>query len=118
MPGRMHRDAWFGRGERMPIGLVAGGVPLLFLAAGTEVQFGLTEYDWAGGVRGEPYRVVKAPVTVLPLPAEAEIVIEGCVDPKERIDESPVGERTGYHPGDARPQPVMQVVAVYYRHDP
>src|SRR5438552_2237529 len=116
--GRMHRDAWLGRGEKMPIAFVAGGDPLLFLAAATEVQFGLTEYDWAGGVRGEPYRVVKGPVTGLPLPAEAEIVIEGWVDPKERIVEGPFGEWTGYYASDARPEPFMQVEAVYHRNDP
>ena len=116
--GRMHRDAWLARGEKMPIAFVAGGDPLLFLAAATEVQFGLTEYDWAGGVRGEPYRVVKGPVTGLPLPAEAEIVIEGWVDPKERIVEGPFGEWTGYYASDARPEPFMQVEAVYHRNDP
>ena len=116
--GRMHRDAWLGRGEKMPIAFVAGGDPLLFLAAATEVQFGLTEYDWAGGVRGEPYRVVKGPVTGLPLPADAEIVVEGWVDPKEKIVEGPFGEWTGYYASDARPEPFMRVEALYHRNDP
>src|SRR5437879_3221351 len=70
------------------------------------------------GARGEPYRVVKGPVTGLPLPADAEIVIEGWVDPKERIVEGPFGEWTGYYASDARPEPFMQVEAVYYRNDP
>src|SRR5260221_2435561 len=116
--GRMRRDAWMAGGEKMPIAFVAGGDPLLFLAAATEVQFGLTEYDWAGGVRGEPYRVVKGPVTGLPLPADAELVIEGWVDPTERIVEGPFGEWTGYYASDARPEPFMQVEAVYHRNDP
>ncbi|HEV2009597.1 MAG TPA: UbiD family decarboxylase, partial [Candidatus Limnocylindria bacterium] len=116
--GRMHRDAWIASGEKMPIAFVAGGDPLLFLAAATEVQFGLTEYDWAGGVRGEPFRVVKGPITGLPLPADAEIVIEGWMDPKERIVEGPFGEWTGYYASDARPEPFMQVEAVYHRNDP
>ena len=116
--GRMHRDAWLARGEKMPVAFCAGGDPLLFLAACTEIQYGLTEYDWAGGVRGEPYRVVRGPVTGLPLPADAEIVVEGWVDPKERIVEGPFGEWTGYYASDARPEPFIQVEAVYYRNAP
>src|SRR3989440_245720 len=46
------------------------------------------------------------------------IVIEGWVDPKERIVEGPFGEWTGYYASDARPEPFMQVEAVYYRNDP
>ncbi len=116
--GRMHRDKWFARGEKMPVAFVAGSDPLLFLAACTEIKFGLTEYDWAGGVRGFPYRIVKGPVTGLPLPADAEIVIEGFVDPKERHTEGPFGEWTGYYASLERPEPVLKVEAVYYRNDP
>src|SRR5437762_5917515 len=116
--GRQHRDKWFARKERMPVAFVAGGDPLLFWAACTEIKYGLTEYDWAGGVRGYPYRVVKGPVTGLPLPADAEIVVEGWVDPKEKIVEGPFGEWTGYYASDARPEPFMQVEALYHRNDP
>ncbi len=116
--GRMHRDKWFERGGKMPVAFVAGGDPLLFLAACTELPFGLTEYDWAGGVRGYPYRVVKGPVTGLPLPADAEIVIEGFADPKDMHTEGPFGEWTGYYASMERPEPVLTVEAVYYRNDP
>ena len=116
--GRMHRDKWFERGEKMPVAFCAGADPLLFLAACTELPFGLTEYDWAGGVRGVPYRVVKGPVTGLPLPADAEIVIEGFADPQERQIEGPFGEWTGYYASMERPEPVLRVEAVYYRNDP
>ncbi|MBI2982614.1 MAG: UbiD family decarboxylase [Chloroflexi bacterium] len=116
--GRQHRDKWFARGERMPVAFVAGGDPLLFWAACTEIKFGLTEYDWAGGVRGYPYRVVKGPVTGLPMPADAEIVIEGWADPSEREVEGPFGEWTGYYASMERPEPVMRVEAIYHRNDP
>ncbi len=116
--GRQHRDKWFARGEKMPVAFVPGSDPTLFLAACTEIPFGLTEYDWAGGVRGAPYRVVKGPVTGLPLPADAEIVIEGWADPNEREVEGPFGEWTGYYASLDRPEPVLRVEAVYYRSSP
>ncbi|HWP35126.1 MAG TPA: UbiD family decarboxylase [Thermodesulfobacteriota bacterium] len=116
--GRIHRDKWFARGEKMPVAFVAGSDPLLFLAACTEIQFGLTEYAWAGGVRGEPYRIIKGPVTGLPLPADAEIVIEGFADPHEREIEGPFGEWTGYYASMERPEPVLRVEAIYHRNDP
>jgi UbiD family decarboxylase len=116
--GRIHRDKWFARGEKMPVGFVAGADPLLFLAAATEVPLGVTEYDWAGAVRGAPYRVVKGPVTGLPIPADAEIVIEGFVDPNEREVEGPFGEWTGYYASMERPEPVLRVEAIYHRNDP
>ena len=116
--GRMHRDKWFARGGKMPVAFVAGGDPLLFLAACTEIKFGLTEYDWAGGVRGEPYQIVTGPVTGLPLPADAEIVIEGFADRDELEVEGPFGEWTGYYASMERPEPVIHVEAIYHRNDP
>src|SRR6266540_2479134 len=115
--GRQHRDKWFERGERMPVAFVAGGDPLLFLAACTEIPYGLTEYDWAGGVRGYPYRVVKGPVTGLPLPADAEIVVEGWSGPDEKAVEGPFGEWTGYYASGEREEPVLRVHAIYHRND-
>ena len=116
--GRQHRDKWFARKERMPLAFCPGGDPLLFLAACTEIPYGVTEYDWAGGVRGTPYRVVKGPVTGLPIPADAEIVMEGWVDPDEREVEGPFGEWTGYYASLDRPEPVFRVEAIYFRNDP
>jgi 4-hydroxy-3-polyprenylbenzoate decarboxylase len=116
--GRQHRDKWFARGEKMPVAFVPGGDPLLFLAACTEIPFGITEYDWAGGVRGAPYRVVKGPVTGLPIPADAEIVMEGFADGTDKMTEGPFGEWTGYYASGEREEPVMRIQAIYHRNDP
>ena len=116
--GRQHRDKWFARGEKMPVAFVPGGDPLLFLAACTEIPYGITEYDWAGGVRGTPYRVVRGPVTGLPIPADAEIVIEGFADANDKAVEGPFGEWTGYYASGEREEPVMRVHAIYHRNDP
>lgn len=86
--------------------------------ASTEVPYGTSEYEFAGGLRGKPYPVIKGKVTDLPIPAHAEIVLEGFVDPKKRRQEGPFGEWTGYYGSDVREEPVMDVKALYYRNDP
>src|SRR6266705_537202 len=75
--GRQFRDAYFKRKEPCPILVVCGVDPLLFIASTLEVPQGVSEYDWAGGIRGEPYEVITEPVTGLPMPASAEIVLAG-----------------------------------------
>ena len=65
-----------------------------------------------------PVEVIKGPVTGLPIPANAEIVIEGFVEPDNERIEGPFGEWTGYYASDLRPEPVIDIKAIYYRNDP
>jgi 4-hydroxy-3-polyprenylbenzoate decarboxylase len=118
MQGRVHRDKHFARGEKMPMVVVLGGDPLTFLAAGGEGPEGGSAYDFAGGMRGEAIRVIRGRHTGLPFPADAEIVLEGFVDPGDRRAEGPFGEWTGYYGAGTGPEPVMHVEAVYHRDDP
>ncbi|MBM3485098.1 MAG: UbiD family decarboxylase [Alphaproteobacteria bacterium] len=116
--GRVHRDKWMARGEPMPAVIVCGGDPMTFLAACTEMPQGQCEYDIVGGMRGEALKCIKGKYTGIPFPADAEIVIEGFVDPRERRPEGPFGEWTGYYGSDMRDEPVMHVKAVYHRNNP
>jgi len=116
--GHVHRQKYFSRGERMPVALVVGSDPLFFFLAGTEVPYGVCEFDVVGGMRGSPVEVVRGKVTGLPFPAHAEIVLEGYLDPKIRKDEGPFGEWTGYYAGGTSPQPVLDIHAIYHRNDP
>lgn len=116
--GRMHLEKYLSRGEPCPIAVVPGPDPLLFIAACSEIPFGMTEYDWAGGVRGKPYSVFRGRATGLPLPADAEIVLEGFVYPGETRTEGPFGEWTGYYGSQSRNEPVIRVQTVYHRHQP
>ncbi len=116
--GRMHRQKYFDRNERMPVAMVFGSDPLLFLASCTEVPFGVSEYDWVGGVRGEPIDVIRGPITGLPLPADAEIVIEGFTSRDHMMQEGPFGEWTGYYGSGGREEPYIQIEALYYRNNP
>ena len=67
-----------------------GHDPLLFLAGGNEIRFGLSEYDYAAGHRGAPYDVIESELYGLPMPAHAEIVLEGAMHPGETDARRPV----------------------------
>jgi 4-hydroxy-3-polyprenylbenzoate decarboxylase len=71
-----------------------------------------------GGMRGRAEKMVKGKVTGLPIPANAEIVIEGYVHPDRKIVEGPFGEWTGHYAGGAKPCTVIDVKAIYHRNDP
>jgi UbiD family decarboxylase len=116
--GRQFRDEYFKRREPCPILVVCGVDPLLFIASTLEVPQGVSEYDWAGGIRGEPYEVITEPVTGLPMPASAEIVLAGFLHHDKKLPEGPFGEWTGYYASGERAEPVLEVEAIYHRNDP
>ncbi len=116
--GRIHREKWFASGKPMKVAVSLGHDPLVFLAGSIEVPYGVSEYDWIGGVLGEPFEVIQGPETGLPLPANAEIVIEGTAYPDRQVAEGPFGEWTGYYASDTRPEPTIQVERVMYRANP
>lgn len=116
--GRMHRDKHFARGEPCPAVMIFGLDPLNFALSASEIPHGTFELDYLGAVRGEPVPVIKGKVTGLPIPAHAEIAVEGFADPKETLLEGPFGEWTGTYGSDARQEPFIKVAALYYRNDP
>ncbi|MGE0628455.1 MAG: UbiD family decarboxylase [Hyphomicrobiaceae bacterium] len=116
--GRIHRDKYEARGEPMPVAIVVGCDPMSFLMGSSEVPNGVSEYEVIGGIRGKPVELVHAPVTGLPIPANAEIVLEGYVQPGNVKPEGPFGEWFGYYGSDVRDEPVMDIKAIYYRNDP
>ena len=115
--GDAHMKEYHSRNERFPVVLVAGGDPMLFMASCTDIPAKVSELAWAGGLRGRPFEVVRGPVTGLPIPAEAEIAIEGFIEPNKLVKEGPFGEWTGYY-GQQVMSPVVDVQAVYHRDNP
>jgi 4-hydroxy-3-polyprenylbenzoate decarboxylase len=108
------------RGKSCPVAVVNGEDPALFIAGFEYLPDGQSEYDFAGAIKGTPIEVLPGPLTGLPLPAQAEIILEGELLPSSELTlpEGPFGEFTGYYAADARPSPVMQVTAVHHRDDP
>jgi 4-hydroxy-3-polyprenylbenzoate decarboxylase len=116
--GRLIREKYFRAGKPCPVLISCGHDPLLFLAGGNELKFGLSEYDYVGGHRGEPCEVVASEIHGLPMPAQAEIVLEGEMVENVTMREGPFGEFTGYYASSPSEQPVVKVRRVYHRHDP
>ncbi len=117
--GKLIREKYFERGQPCPIVVVVGADPLLFMAACAEgIAYGESELAWAGGVRGEAIEVVRGKHTGLPIPAHAEIAIEGWMDPEERHLEGPYGEWMGYYASGSPMTPVIRVSAIYHRSNP
>ena len=83
-------------GRRLPVAMVIGAHPLFMLAASARVAFGVDEREIAGGLLGEPLEVVRTPRYGLRVPAAAEVVLEGEIDPAVEEGEGPFGEFSGY----------------------
>jgi 4-hydroxy-3-polyprenylbenzoate decarboxylase len=84
------------KNKALPVAMVIGAHPLFMLAASARVGFGADERRIAGGLLGEPLEIVKTPKYQIGVPAAAEIVLEGTLDPGAKVDEGPFGEFTGY----------------------
>ena len=116
--GRIHRDKYFERGESMKVVILVGQNPLLYLLSGSPLPEGVCEYDFAGGICGEPIEVIRGPYTGFPIPADAEIAIEAEAVPGQVKPEGPFGEWMGYYSDDVVPRPYLDVKTILHRDDP
>ncbi len=126
-PGQQARQIcqrYWDQGKSCPIVATFGNDPMTFMASHTKRPFGSSELDFVGGLKGRPMEVIRGPVTGLPIPAYAEIAIEGEVPPpsEEVRAEGPFGEWPGYSSGGTlgtgELQPVIRIKALYFRNDP
>ena len=103
--------------EPFPVSVALGADPATILAAVTPVPDSLSEYAFAGLLRGTKTEVVKSISNELEVPAGAEIVLEGYIDPKETALEGPYGDHTGYY-NEQEYFPVFTVPHITLRHTP
>ena len=103
--------------ERMPVAIALGGDPAMIYAAAAPLPPGVDEVVFAGWLRGEGVELVRCVTNDLEVPAHAEIVLEGYVDPRERRLEGPFGDHTGYY-SLARDYPVFHLTALTRRARP
>lgn len=117
--GGIIKEKWTARGEPCPIVVVVGHHPLLFMASCVEgPNLGDSEFDWAGGVLRRPIDVIEGEVTGLPIPASAEVALEGFITLDEFEKEGPYGEWTGYYQDGYEQERVIKIERIYHRNDP
>ncbi|MCY4368368.1 MAG: UbiD family decarboxylase [bacterium] len=104
-------------GRSLPVAMVIGGHPLFMLAASARVPMSVDERHVAGGLFGAPLEVVRTPKYRIRVPATADFVLEGVIDPTERVEEGPFGEFTGYS-SDRSTNSLFRVEAMYSRSHP
>jgi 4-hydroxy-3-polyprenylbenzoate decarboxylase len=108
-----HHAAAVRRGERLRVNVIVGGPPALAVAAVMPLPEGLPELAFAGVLGGRRLRLVRAPAR-LPVPAEADFVITGWIDPVRTKPEGPFGDHLGYY-SLTHNFPVMTVETVSHR---
>ncbi|MBK9137193.1 MAG: menaquinone biosynthesis decarboxylase [Verrucomicrobia bacterium] len=112
-----HGRRYYERRERMPVAVFLGGDPVFTFAATAPLPDGLDEFLLAGYLRKKSVELVKCVTCDLEVPANADFVIEGYVDPTEPLrDEGPFGDHTGYYTLP-EPYPVFHVTAITHRKD-
>jgi len=104
-------------GEKYPVSVALGADPATILGAVTPVPDTLSEYAFAGLLRGSKTEVAKCISNDLEVPATAEIVLEGYIDPDEVAPEGPYGDHTGYY-NEVDNFPVFTVTHITQRKDP
>ncbi len=104
-------------GENFPVAVALGADPATILGAVTPVPDTLSEYQFAGLLRGGKTEIVRCIGSDLHVPASAEIVLEGHIAPEETAPEGPFGDHTGYY-NEVDRFPVLTITRITMRHDP
>lgn len=116
--GAAHWREMAEQGERMPVVIALGGDPASIYSASAPLPPKIDEYVFAGFLRKKPVRLAQAVTSELDVPAEADLVIEGYIDPAEDLVlEGPFGDHTGFY-SLADYYPGVHVTAVTMRRDP
>ena len=114
--GGLILDKYAERNEPVPFALVIGHHPAFLMGAAARLQGIGGEFEAAGALLGEPLELIKAETSDLLVPAQAEIVIEGTISPRERRKEGPFGEWPGHYLNEEMVA-VMTVTAITHRRD-
>jgi 4-hydroxy-3-polyprenylbenzoate decarboxylase len=115
--GSGHLMKYRAHGERMPVAIALGGDPTATLSAMLPIPGSIDEMQFAGFLRGKPAEMVECRTSSIMIPAHAELVIEGHIDPHETAGGGDFGNHTGFYV-PARELPVMHVDCITRRRDP
>jgi UbiD family decarboxylase len=115
---RLHITRAWQQGKSIEVAAAWGIDPLFMMVGSQSFAKNVSEYEFAGGIKGEPIPVVRGKTTDLLLPANAELVIEGIIRPNSVMAEGPFGEFPGYYGRPEAGCPLVEVTAVHYRNRP
>jgi 4-hydroxy-3-polyprenylbenzoate decarboxylase len=114
--GARHYQYYEAAEKRMEVAVAIGGDPAIIYASTAPLPPAVGEFLFAGFLRNKPLEVVQCKTVDVRVPAEAEIILEGFVDPGERRLEGPFGDHTGYY-SEAADYPVFHITAITHRRD-
>ncbi len=115
---RLHITRAWQQGKAINVAAAWGIDPLFMLVGSQTFPKNVSEYEYAGGIKGEPIPVVRGKKTDLLIPANAELVIEGVIRPNSVKAEGPFGEFPGYYGRPEAGCPLIDITAVHYRSQP
>jgi 4-hydroxy-3-polyprenylbenzoate decarboxylase len=115
---RLHITRAWQKGEAIQVAACWGIDPLFMVIGSQTFAKNVSEYEYAGGIKGQPIPVVRGTTTDLLIPANAEFVIEGIIRPNSVKTEGPFGEFPGYYGRPEAGCPLVEVTAVHYRNKP
>ncbi|MBI4465054.1 MAG: UbiD family decarboxylase [Acidobacteria bacterium] len=115
---RLQSEHYWAKNASFPVAAVYGCDPLLLLVGCNTLPKTESEYDYAGGLVNEPVEVFHSDITGLELPASAEIIVEGFMEPGKVGPEGPFGEFTGYYGRPEACAPIIDVKRVRMRKNP
>ncbi len=119
--GRIIAESYWAQGKPCPVAVCFGAHPLVWIPSITAFPWGVEEWDIVGALLGEPLPVITGELTGLPIPAHAEIAIEGEIPSPdvESHDEGPFGEWPGYYAsGIVKKEMIIKVKRIMHRNDP
>jgi len=115
---RLHITRAWQQGKPINVAAAWGIDPLFMLVGSQTFPKNVSEYEYAGGIKGQPIPVVRGKKTDLLIPANAELVIEGVIRPNSVKAEGPFGEFPGYYGRPEAGCPLVDITAVHYRSQP
>lgn len=118
--GDLIQRKYWDKGMSCPAAVSCGQEPALFSAAAANVAWGISEYDYAGGLKNAPISVTRGVITDLPIPATAEIVLEGEIVPPgvDARVEGPFGEWAGHYASGEKSVAAFRVKSILHRNNP
>ena len=115
---RLHIERAWERGESIEVAAAWGVDPIFMLVGSQGFPKNISEYEFIGGIRDQAVSVVKGKTTDLLIPANAELVIEGVLEPGSMKGEGPFGEFTGYYGRPEGDAPLVKITALHHRNQP